>query len=351
LEEYLRSHYGDIQKWLPEEKRQNHAPEILNFGRMVTTTESQRISVVMPLYNKAAEVERALLSVVNQSLVPHEVIVVDDGSTDDSAALVEAIIAAHPEVNIRLVRQANGGVSAARMRGVAEASGDYVAFLDADDMWLTGYIAEICRLMEYYPDADAYSTAFDIVSGRKRVAARVPRHEGYIDPVQEALDGRYPIIPSTATLKRSALLAAGGFPIGMRIGEDQWLWVRMVQQGATFCFSPMSLVRYSREASNRSATIYRSEQTKHSFEELYTPEQEDSINEYIARVAIGKAITQSVRGGTNDAQRVIEKFGYTHLSRRQLRRLKLLNSLPRAIRPMADYLYTSLAWFVARRGL
>lgn len=351
LEEYLRSHYGDIQKWLPEEKRQNHAPEILNFGRMVTTTESQRISVVMPLYNKAAEVERALLSVVNQSLVPHEVIVVDDGSTDDSAALVEAIIAAHPEVNIRLVRQANGGVSAARMRGVTEASGDYIAFLDADDMWFTGYIAEICRLMEYYPDADAYSTAFDIVSGRKRVAARVPRHEGYIDPVQEALDGRYPIIPSTATLKRSALLAAGGFPIGMRIGEDQWLWVRMVQQGATFCFSPMSLVHYWRTATNRSAKIYRAEQSEHTIAELYNPRQCSELNEYIARIGIGKAITQCVRGGTEDAAQALRDFSYTTKNRRQLRRLRLLNSLPRPLRGYVDGLYSFAAWLLCRRGL
>ena len=351
LETYLRSHYGDIQKWLPEEKRLNHAPEILSFGRKVQTEESARISVVIPLYNKEAEVERALRSVVEQSLAPGEIIVVDDGSTDGSRAIVERIIAEHPQAGIRLITQPNSGVSAARNRGIAEANGDYIALLDADDVWLTGYIAEVCRLMEYYPAADAYSTAFDIVNGTQRVAAPVPTTEGYINIAEEALMRRYPIIPSTATLRREAVLRAGGFPEGMRIGEDQWLWVRMVQQGAKFCFSPMSLVRYSRTASNRSASIYRAEQSTHTLEELYTPNGDATLDEYIARIAIGKAITQSVRGGTEDARHAAEVFAYTTRSRRQLRRLRLLNALPKALRPVVDGLYALLAWAISRKGL
>ena len=351
LESYLHSHYGDIQKWLPEDKRLNHAPEVLGFGRRMVTEESQRISVVIPLYNKEAEVGRAVLSVVDQSLAPCEIIVVDDGSTDGSRAVVQRIIKEHPEACIRLIVQENAGVSAARNRGIREAQGDFVALLDADDAWFTGYIAEVCRLMEYYPDADAYSTAFNIVSGESCVAAPVPTSEGYIDVASEALCGRYPIIPSTATLRRSMLLEVGGFPEGMRIGEDQWLWVRMLQRGARFCFSPMRLVRYSRTASNRSASIYRAEHSEHSIEELYNPEQSESLNEYIARIGIGKAITQSLRGGTEDARRAAVKFSYTRRSRRQLRRLKMLNALPRALRPMVDGLYTALAWLIKKRGL
>ena len=351
LETYLRNHYGDIQKWLPEDKRLNHAPEILSFSSKLQTEESARISVVIPLYNKEAEVERALRSVIEQSLAPREIIVVDDGSTDGSRAIVERIIAEHPEAGIRLITQPNGGVSAARNRGIAEAKGDYIALLDADDVWLTGYIAEVCRLMEYYPKANAYSTAFDIVSGTQRVAAAVPTTEGYINIAEEALLRRYPIIPSTATLRRETVLRAGGFPVGMRIGEDQWLWVRMMQHGAKFCFSPMSLVRYSRTASNRSASIYRAEQSAHSIEELYNPTADSAVNEYIARIALGKAITQSVRGGTDDARRAAKVFAYTTRSRRQLRRLRILNALPKALRPMADGIYSLLAWAISRKGL
>ena len=351
LEVYLRSHYGDIQKWLPEDKRLNHAPEVLWFGHGIKSRTSESISVVIPLYNKEAEVERSLQSVVKQSLAVGEIIVVNDGSTDNSEYVVREFIKRHPEANIRLISQKNQGVSAARNRGIEEASGEYVALLDADDWWLSNYIAEVCRLMEYYPDCDAYSTAFDVVNDNIHTRAAVPTTEGYITPANEALMGRYPIIPSTATLRRSTIQKCGGFPEGMRIGEDQWLWAKMIQQRAQFAYSPMSLVRYSRTASNRSASIYCSEACAHTIAELYNPSQEQALNEYIARIGIGKAITQSVRGGTEDAKRAIKAFGYTKHSKRQLMRLKILNRLPRFIRPAINGLYAALAWAIKRRGL
>ena len=351
LEAYLRSHYGDIQKWLPEDKRLNHAPEVLWFGHGIKSRASESISVVIPLYNKEAEVERALTSVVEQSLAVGEIIVVNDGSTDNSMAVVNSFIERHPESNIRVISQENRGVSAARNRGISEAKGEYVALLDADDWWLSNYIAEVCRLMEYYPDCDAYSTAFDVVNNNKQTRAAVPPTEGYISPANEALMGRYPIIPSTATLRRSTVLRCGGFPEGMRIGEDQWLWVKLLAQEAQFAYSPISLVRYSRTASNRSAKIYRAEESAHTIAELYDPKQKESINEYIARIGIGKAITQSVRGGTEDAKSAIKTFAYTRQSKRQLMRLKVLNRIPAPLRPAVNGLYAALAWSIKRRGL
>lgn len=351
IESYLRSHYGDIQKWLPEDKRLNHAPDILAFSERLQSTESSQISVVIPLYNKETEIERALRSVMEQSLSVGEIIVVNDGSTDSSKEVVERFIAAHPDAGIRLINQKNSGVSAARNRAIEEAKGSYIALLDADDWWLPNYIAEVCRMMEYYPDADAYSTAFDIVTNKRHTRAAVPTTERYISPAEEALKSRYPIIPSTATLRREMVLKCGGFPEGMRIGEDQWLWVRMMQHGAKFAFSPMALVRYSLSASNRSAAIYRSEQSAHSIAELYDPKGDSTLNEYIARIGIGKAITQSVRGGTEDAKEAIRAFGYTKISKRQLLRLKLLNALPASLRPAVDGLYATMAWVIKRKGL
>jgi hypothetical protein len=125
----------------------------------------------------------------------------------------------------------------------------------------------------------------------------------------------------------------------------------MMQMGASCCFSPMTLACYSRTATNRSASIYRSEVSAHSIEELYDVGQRDELNEYVARVGIGKALTQSVRGGTADAQRAIKAFGYTRRNARQLRRLRIVNGLPRLLRPMVDGLYSAAAWIFKKRGL
>ena len=115
------------------------------------------ISVVIPLYNKAAEIGRAVRSVLAQTLPPREVIVVDDGSTDGGADEVERMASSV----VRLVRQENRGVSAARNRGIAMASGRYVALLDGDDRWQPQYLEQVWRLIARYPDCGAYGN-YDI---------------------------------------------------------------------------------------------------------------------------------------------------------------------------------------------
>src|SRR5262245_50985738 len=104
------------------------------------------VSVIIPLYNKATTVERTLASIDAQTIRDFEVIVVDDGSTDGSADL----IAAWPEPRIRLIRQENAGPGAARNKGLAEANGRYVAFLDADDEWLPEFLEHSLHLLESY---------------------------------------------------------------------------------------------------------------------------------------------------------------------------------------------------------
>lgn len=95
-----------------------------------------QVSVIIPLYNKGPYVRRALDSVFAQTFQDYEVIVVDDGSTDDGPEQVET----YKNSRLRLIRQANAGPGAARNRGVAEAKGKYIAFLDADDEWLSSFL-------------------------------------------------------------------------------------------------------------------------------------------------------------------------------------------------------------------
>lgn len=255
------------------------------------------ISVVIPLYNKEKEIACTLRSVLAQTSQPLEIIVVDDGSTDGSAARVEEI----GSPLIRLIQQENRGVSAARNRAMQEACGEYAALLDGDDTWEPGYLAEIERLIAAYPGCGAYATSFNVDDGHHLTPGDTPQTEGVVDFFTEALS-HYVLIPSSTTLRRKPALSLGGFPEGMRLGEDQYLWTKLARTSPV-CFSPARLVRYSKAASNRSAAIYRPEQTRFSFEDLYEPAARDSSNEYVARAALGKALVVSAKGGTAEAAR------------------------------------------------
>ena len=303
------------------------------------------ISVVIPLYNKAAEIGRAVRSVLAQTLPPREVIVVDDGSTDGGADVVERMASSV----VRLVRQENRGVSAARNRGIAMASGRYVALLDGDDRWLPQYLEQVWRLIARYPDCGAYGTGFMVDTGGRLTVGDTPRTEGIVDFFSESMT-RYVLIPSAATLQRDLVMDVGGFPEGMRMGEDQWLWTVLARRAAV-SFTPQPLAVYSRTASNRSAAIFRPESTTHSLYELYDPAAEAMSNEYIARVALGKALVQSAGGDTAAAAEALRLFSYNRLSRRIALKVRVLNALPRRVRPAVLSMYNRLAWLLARKGL
>ena len=139
-----------------------------------------RISIVIPLYNKAASVTRSLRSVFAQGCPDVEILVIDDGSTDGGDEVVRGIA----DRRIRLIRQENRGVSAARNRGIAEAAADWVAFLDADDEWLPGFLETIFGLRSQFPDCDVFATAYFYclpdgqVRHQCRGAGNFPHHNG-----------------------------------------------------------------------------------------------------------------------------------------------------------------------------
>jgi glycosyltransferase involved in cell wall biosynthesis len=340
-----------------------------------------KFSVIIPLYNKEAEVERTLRSVLAQTLPPTEIVVVDDGSTDGSAEVVERVIA---EVErsaasrktatpiMKLIRQANAGETAARNRAMAEAGAGvetetetnhsgrtgnsaaapdnhYFALVDADDEWHPGFLTEVAALIDEFPGAGLYSTGFDIVNTDGEHPAHTLRTRGMVDNFFRASMRAYVTIPSASVIPRRVVEAVGGFPEGMRLGGDQYMWTKIARRFPV-CFSPARLVRYYMAASNRSAAIYKPEATAYSFEDFYTPGADD-LNEFIARVALGKAIVISAKGGTADGRRAERFFAYNRLSRRLWWRLWALNRLPVRWRPALHALYTDLAWRLAKKGL
>ena len=128
-------------------------------------SNKMRFSVIIPLYNKAPYVDKAIGSVLSQTFTDYELIIVDDGSKDNSVEIASHVIEGCG--NCRLIRQDNAGVSMARNNGVAASHGDYLCFLDADDWWEPTFLEEMSKLIDEFPEAGIYGTNYTIVNEAK----------------------------------------------------------------------------------------------------------------------------------------------------------------------------------------
>lgn len=185
-----------------------------------------KFSVIIPLYNKAPYVKKALETVCAQTYRDYEIIIINDGSTDNSAIIAEEYLNSVEGISYKLLSQKNAGVSAARNNGVAQASGDYIAFLDADDWWEPIYLDRVTQLIEDYPDAGLYACNYVYYKpGKTHVALDIPT--GYINyPKAYYESGAMPVTSVTAIMPRAIFDEMGGFPVGIRLGEDFLLWAK-----------------------------------------------------------------------------------------------------------------------------
>ena len=196
----------------------------LDCKHMPAENSNRGFSIVMPLYNKRDFVRRAVDSVLSQSFEAFELIVVDDGSTDGGAELLGDMV----DSRLRIVTQANAGVAAARNRGIADASYDRVAFLDADDWWRPTHLAELDTIASARPDAGIVATRVRQVRGAVGADAENdgPRHIREIDYFDEAAADILIVHTSATALRRDLVCAVGGFR-HVRPGQDIDCWSRM----------------------------------------------------------------------------------------------------------------------------
>lgn len=191
------------------------------------------ISVVVPCYNAQRYIVGTLQSVFNQAGVKLEVIVVDDGSTDDSVSTIRQNFP-----SVTLIQQPNAGVAAARNAGLSAARGRWVAFIDADDCWLAGKLQTQLKLLAAHPDALLACAPWHVWFSDEPQApehwrtGQVPDEcpvygrtgEGWL--YTELLLG-CTVWTSTVVADRMLLSEAGGFDTGLKVGEDYDLWLRL----------------------------------------------------------------------------------------------------------------------------
>lgn len=184
-----------------------------------------RVSVVITAYNSEAYIADAIQSVLNQSRAVDEIVVVDDGSTDST----RRVIADFAEQGIKVIQQHNMGAGAARNKGIRETSGEFIAFLDADDMWLENKIRLQLEYLTAHPDAalvSGYARWWNVDSGKAYVRGKMPRNMA--DMRGEMLVHNVLGNPSMVMIRRAALEKVGLFSEKIRWGQDWELWQRVV---------------------------------------------------------------------------------------------------------------------------
>ena len=212
-----------------------------------------KYSVVIPVYNKQRYIKSTLQSVLAQTYTDYEVIVVDDGSTDASLQEAEQM----QSDKIRVLHQENQGVAVARNTGIENAAGEYIAFLDADDKWNPSYLEEIDKIVRKYPQSDIFVSAYevDLGNGKKNLSEQMPAQDGCLPSYWATLSSKYDFVwTSATTIRKSALVQAGLFRPGEKIGQDLDMWARVARNNPKVAYTSSVCVTYNRQAESNART-------------------------------------------------------------------------------------------------
>lgn len=185
-------------------------------------------SIIIPLYNKAPYIEKAIQSVLAQTFQEFELIVVDDGSKDNSFEIADKFKSS----KVQIARQPNCGVSTARNNGVKVAKYNYIAFLDADDWWEPTFLEEMKALITEFPEGALYASSYFKVKSGKNIPAKigVPNgfERGYFDYCKTyAASSWMPVWTGATIVKKSVFEEMNGFKPALKLGEDFDLWLRI----------------------------------------------------------------------------------------------------------------------------
>jgi glycosyltransferase involved in cell wall biosynthesis len=208
-------------------------------------------SVVIPLYNKQSNIKATVDSVLNQTYTDFELIIVNDGSTDNSLSIVKSI----SDPRIIITNKANEGVSSARNAGIRIAKCEYIAFLDGDDLWEEDFLFLMKKLIDDFPEASFFSSQIYRKTNKENLI-RNKKHKdrGYIENFFKE-EIKAPLLSSSNVIvKKECFEQIGYFNTKYVRGEDRDMWVRLAQN-FKMAFEPTPLCYYIYDADDRACYL------------------------------------------------------------------------------------------------
>lgn len=285
-----------------------------------------RFSVIIPLFNKEPYITKAIGSVLSQTYKDYELVIMDDGSKDDSYIVASKAI--EGKENCHIYRQQNAGVSSARNNAVALSQGEYLCFLDADDWWDPAFLKEMSKMIEEYPEAGIYGTNYTIVNEarhktRKASIGVEPGFEkGYINYCQVYAATMYmPLWTGAVCLSRAVFVEMDGFKPNLKLGEDFDLWIRIAfKYKVAFLNKPLSY--YNQDSATQwRAVSHLQEPRSHMLWNLgYLEEKERTDSNYKLLVdnlrTMGLLSYYLSRNYRKDAKRELDKVDWSKQPRK-----------------------------------
>lgn len=202
------------------------------------------ISVIIPAYKAVLTIERALASVAAQTLKPERVIVVDDGSGDGTFKKAEAFKEQFNGTELRVLSQNNRGAGAARNRAINEATGDWLAFLDADDEWLPDKLAISMEAIYKHNIVLVAHNYFAVNGSQKKLVVCNARYEAAANPYCGLYRKGF-LATSSVVVRRDAVIEAGGFDETLETAQDFDLWLKILKKkNVSFRVEPNALLNY-----------------------------------------------------------------------------------------------------------
>lgn len=276
-----------------------------------------RFSVVISLYNKEKHIQSTIESVLAQTFVNFEIVVVNDGSTDSSEAFVKAI----NDERIHYYSQENKGASAGRNTAISKATGTYIALLDADDLWEPNYLETIHTLIQSYPNEQVFATAVTIETsgGKKPSVYSIPNIQKNATYVLNYFESSYinTLLTSSSTIvHKSVFDETGDYDTTLKSGEDTDMWIRIgLNYKVVFINKSLATYRYGQQSlSNRTKNI--ADKPKYDAY-LEMEAKHPAMKKFIDLNRFSMAILSKLGNDQDSSKRYESAIDYTNLNKKQ----------------------------------